>query len=176
MPIGYKVGLVSRETIEKLERKIEQIDAEIKRVSTTNVSPSAELNQYLLSKETSELSTGCKMADLIRRPQLNYVDLKRFDPNRPELSDEVCEQVELEIKYEGYISKQLAQIEQMRRFENKIMPKKTDYSRIRGLRLEAAEKLNRVKPLSLGQASRISGVSPADINLLAVWLHQETEG
>jgi len=176
MPIGYKVGLVSRETIDKLERKIEQIDAEIKRVSTTNVSPSAELNQYLLSKETSELSTGCKMADLIRRPQLNYVDLKRFDPNRPELSDEVCEQVELEIKYEGYISKQLAQIEQMRRFENKKMPKDTDYSRIRGLRLEAAEKLNRVKPLSLGQASRISGVSPADINLLAVWLHQETEG
>lgn len=176
MPIGYKVGLVSRETIEKLERKIEHIDAEIKRVSTTNVSPSAELNQYLLSKETSELSTGCKMADLIRRPQLNYVDLKRFDPNRPELSDEVCEQVELEIKYEGYISKQLAQIEQMRRFENKIMPKNTDYSRIRGLRLEAAEKLNKVKPLSLGQASRISGVSPADINLLAVWLHQETEG
>ncbi len=176
MPIGYKVGLISRETIEKLERKIEQIDAEIKRVSTTNVSPSVELNQYLLSKETSELSTVCKMADLIRRPQLNYVDLKRFDPNRPELSDEVCEQVELEIKYEGYISKQLAQIEQMRRFENKKMPKNTDYSRIRGLRLEAAEKLNRVKPLSLGQASRISGVSPADINLLAVWLHQETEG
>lgn len=176
MPIGYKFGLVSRETIEKLERKIEQIDAEIKRLSTTNVSPSAELNQYLLSKETSELSTGCKMADLIRRPQLNYVDLKRFDPNRPELSDEVCEQVELEIKYEGYISKQLAQIEQMRRFENKKMPQNTDYSRIRGLRLEAAEKLNRVKPLSLGQASRISGVSPADINLLAVWLHQETEG
>lgn len=176
MPIGYKVGLVSRETIEKLQRKIEQIDAEIKRVSTTNVSPSAELNQYLLSKETSELSTGCKMADLIRRPQLNYVDLKRFDPNRPELSDEVCEQVELEIKYEGYISKQLAQIEQMRRFENKKMPKNTDYSQIRGLRLEAAEKLNKVKPLSLGQASRISGVSPADINLLAVWLYQETEG
>lgn len=176
MPIGHKVGLVSRETIEKLERKIEQIDAEIKRVSTTNVSPSVELNQYLLSKETSELSTGCKMSDLIRRPQLNYVDLKRFDPNRPELSEEVCEQVELEIKYEGYISKQLAQIEQMRRFENKKMPKNTDYSRIRGLRLEAAEKLNRVKPLSLGQASRISGVSPADINLLAVWLHQETEG
>lgn len=176
MPIGYKVGLVSREKIEKLERKIEQIDAEIKRVSITNVSPSAELNQYLLSKETSELSTGCKMADLIRRPQLNYVDLKRFDPNRPELSDEVCEQVELEIKYEGYISKQLAQIEQMRRFENKKMPKNTDYSQIRGLRLEAAEKLNRVKPLSLGQASRISGVSPADINLLAVWLYQETEG
>lgn len=176
MPIGYKVGLVSRETIDKLERKIEQIDAEIKRVSTTNVSPSAELNQYLLSKETSELSTGCKMADLIRRPQLNYVDLKPFDPNRPGLSDEVCEQVELEIKYEGYISKQLAQIEQMRRFESKKMPQNTDYSRIRGLRLEAAEKLNRVKPLSLGQASRISGVSPADINLLAVWLHQETEG
>ena len=176
MPIGYKVGLVSRETIEKLERKIEQIDAEIKRVSTTNVSPSVELNQYLLSKETSELSTGCKMADLIRRPQLNYVDLKRFDHNRPELSDEVCEQVELEIKYEGYISKQLAQIDQMRKLEDKKMPENTDYSRIRGLRLEAAEKLNRVKPLSLGQASRISGVSPADINLLAVWLHQETEG
>ena len=176
MPIGYRVGLVSRETIDKLEHKIEQINAEIKRVSTINVSPSAELNQYLLSKETSELSTGCKLADLIRRPQLNYADLKRFDPNRPELSDEVCEQVELEIKYEGYISKQLTQIDQMRKLEDKKMPENTDYSQIRGLRLEAAEKLNRVKPLSLGQASRISGVSPADINLLAVWLHQETEG
>lgn len=176
MPVGYKVGLVSRETIDRLERKIEQINAEIKRLSSTNVSPSAELNQFLVSKETSELSTGCKLADLIRRPQLNYADLKPFDACRPELSDEVCEQVELEIKYEGYISKQLAQIEQMRKLENKMMPENTDYSKIRGLRLEAAEKLNKVKPLSLGQASRISGVSPADINLLAVWLHSEKEG
>ena len=176
MPVGYRVGLVSRETIDRLEHKIEQINAEIKRLSTTNISPSVELNQFLVSKETSELSTGCKLADLIRRPQLNYDDLKPFDTYRPELSDEVREQVELEIKYEGYISKQLAQIEQMRRLENKKMPENTDYSQIRGLRLEAAEKLNKVKPHSLGQASRISGVSPADINLLAVWLHQETEG
>ena len=176
MPVGYRVGLVSRETIDRLEHKIEQINAEIKRLSITNISPSVELNQFLVSKETSELSTGCKLADLIRRPQLNYDDLKPFDTYRPELSDEVREQVELEIKYEGYISKQLAQIEQMRRLENKKMPENTDYSQIRGLRLEAAEKLNKVKPHSLGQASRISGVSPADINLLAVWLHQETEG
>lgn len=176
MPVGYRVGLVSRETFERLQRKIEMINTEIKRVSSANIAPSPELNAYLSAKGTSELTTGCKLADLIRRPQLCYNELKKFDFNRPQLPDEVCEQVELEIKYEGYISKQLAQIEQMRKLEDKKMPENTDYSQIRGLRLEAAEKLNKIKPLSLGQASRISGVSPADVNLLAVWLHHETEG
>ena len=115
------------------------------------------------------------MADLIRRPQLNYNDLAIFDTGRPKLPWEVCEQVELQIKYEGYIQKQLAQIDQMRRLESKKLPKDTDYSLIYGLRLEAIEKLNKIKPLSIGQASRISGVSPADISILAVWLQHGKE-
>lgn len=175
IPIGYKIGLVSRETFEKLQRKIELIESEIKRVSSVNVSPSEELNKYLEEKGTALLSHGCKLADLIRRPQLNYNELARFDIHRPAISEEICEEVELEIKYEGYISKQLAQIEQMRKLENKKISQNTDYSQIKGLRIEAAEKLNKIKPASLGQASRISGVSPADINLLAVWIQQKKE-
>lgn len=171
-PIGYKIGLISKERFDGLNQKIAQINAEIKRVSILNMSPSQELNDFLAEHGTASLSTGCKMADLIRRPQLNYAMLEKFDANRPELSFEVCEQVELQIKYEGYISKQLLQIEQMRKLEQRKLPKDTDYSQIRGLRLEAAEKLNKVKPISIGQASRISGVSPADVSLLIVWLEQ----
>lgn len=171
-PIGYKIGLISKERFDGLNQKIAQINAEIKRVSTLNMSPSQELNDFLAEHGTAPLSTGFKMADLIRRPQLNYAMLEKFDANRPELSFEVCEQVELQIKYEGYISKQLLQIEQMRKLEQRKLPKDTDYSQIRGLRLEAAEKLNKVKPISIGQASRISGVSPADVSLLIVWLEQ----
>lgn len=171
-PIGYKIGLISKERFDGLNQKIAQINAEIKRVSTLNMSPSQELNDFLAEHGTAPLSTGCKMADLIRRPQLNYAMLEKFDANRPELSFEVCEQVELQIKYEGYISKQLLQIEQMRKLEQRKLPKDTDYIQIRGLRLEAAEKLNKVKPISIGQASRISGVSPADVSLLIVWLEQ----
>lgn len=171
-PIGYKIGLISKERFDGLNQKIAQINAEIKRVSTLNMSPLQELNDFLAEHGTAPLSTGCKMADLIRRPQLNYAMLEKFDANRPELSFEVCEQVELQIKYEGYISKQLLQIEQMRKLEQRKLPKDTDYSQIRGLRLEAAEKLNKVKPISIGQASRISGVSPADVSLLIVWLEQ----
>ena len=121
---------------------------------------------------TAPLSTGCKLADLIRRPQLNYADLAPFDVNRPELPFEVCEQVELQIKYAGYIDKQLAQIDTMRKLEKKSLPEDVDYSSIRGLRLESVEKLNKVRPVSIGQASRISGVSPADVSLLIVWLEQ----
>ena len=122
---------------------------------------------------TAALKTGCKIADLIRRPQLNYNDIAPFDPERPELSADVCEQVDLQIKYKGYIDKQLEQIAQMQKLEEKLLPKDTDYSQVYGLRLEAAEKLNKVQPISIGQASRISGVSPADISMLVVWLQKE---
>ena len=118
------------------------------------------------------LTTGCKLADLIRRPQLGYSMLAPFDPDRPVLSEDVGQQVELEIKYAGYIEKQLAQVAQMRGLEEKLLPKDADYSQVRGLRLEAAEKLNRQRPINIGQASRISGVSPADISVLLVWLSQ----
>lgn len=172
-PIGYKLGLISPERYEKLLEKERQTALEIERLSKLNVSPSEELNDFLVEKGTSALGTGCKMTDLIRRPQINYNDLAPFDPDRPELDWEVCEQVELQIKYEGYIQKQLAQIEQMRKMESKKLPSDLDYSLIYGLRLEAVEKLNKIKPLSIGQASRISGVSPADVSMLAVWLMHE---
>ena len=131
------------------------------------------MNAFLEEMGTSALTTGCKISDLIRRPQINYNDLAQFDSDRPELPWDVCEQVELQIKYEGYIQKQLVQIEQMRKMESKKLPKDMDYSLVYGLRLEAVEKLNKIKPLSIGQASRISGVSPADISMLAVWLMHE---
>ena len=172
-PIGYKLGLIPLERYEKLLEKERQTAIEIQRLSKLNVSPTEELNEFLIEKGTSALGTGCKMTDLIRRPQINYNDLAQFDPDRPELDWDVCEQVELQIKYEGYIQKQLAQIDQMRKMESKKLPPDLDYSLIYGLRLEAVEKLNKIKPLSIGQASRISGVSPADISMLAVWLMHE---
>lgn len=174
-PFGYKIGLISQERYDRLLNKEKLTADEIDRVSKLNIPPSDELNNFLEEKGTASLSTGCKLADLIRRPQLNYNDLAIFDVDRPVLPWEVCEQVELQIKYEGYIQKQLAQIEQMRKLESKKLPKDTDYSLIYGLRLEAIEKLNKVKPLSIGQASRISGVSPADISILAVWLQHGKE-
>lgn len=172
-PIGYKLGLISPERYEELLEKERQTALEIERLSKLNVSPTEKLNDFLVEKGTSALGTGCKMTDLIRRPQINYNDLAPFDADRPELDWEVCEQVELQIKYEGYIQKQLAQIEQMRKMESKKLPPDLDYSLIYGLRLEAVEKLNKIKPLSIGQASRISGVSPADVSMLAVWLMHE---
>jgi len=174
-PIGHKLGLISDERFVALQEKIAATEREIKRVQTTNLAPSEKLNAYLVKMGTAPLTTGCKVADLIRRPQLNYNDIAPFDKERPQLPSDVCEQVELQIKYEGYISKQLAQIDVMRKLESKKLPQNTDYSTVRGLRLEAAEKLNKLQPISLGQASRISGVSPADISLLAVWLQKEKE-
>ncbi len=171
-PIGYKIGLVSETVFNNLKLKCELIDKELKRVQTLNIAPSQQINNFLVENNTAPLSTGCKLADLIRRPQLNYVMLAPFDSTRPKLPFEVCEQVELQIKYAGYIDKQLAQIETMRKLEKKSLPENIDYSTIRGLRLEAVEKLNKVKPVSIGQASRISGVSPADVSLLIVWLEQ----
>ncbi|MDD7184658.1 MAG: tRNA uridine-5-carboxymethylaminomethyl(34) synthesis enzyme MnmG [Oscillospiraceae bacterium] len=171
-PIGYKIGLVSETVFNNLKLKCELIEKELKRVQTLNIAPSQQINSFLVENNTAPLSTGCKLADLIRRPQLNYAMLAPFDSGRPELPFEVCEQVELQIKYAGYIDKQLAQIDTMRKLEKKSLPENIDYSTIRGLRLEAVEKLNKVKPVSIAQASRISGVSPADVSLLIVWLEQ----
>ncbi len=169
MPIGRRLGLVSKKDYENMLHKYCLVEEERKRAEKTNISPSFELNNFLKEHGTSELSTGCKLADLIRRPQLNYQMLEAFDVMRPELADEIGEQVEIQIKYEGYISKQMAQIERMRKLENMRLPENMDYTTIRGLRLEAAEKLNAHRPQNLGQASRISGVSPADISVLMVW-------
>lgn len=173
MPIGFEIGLVSKEKLDRLNKKIRLTEAEIKRVSSESIKPTPELNAMLEEKGTAPLKNGCRIIELIRRPQLKYNDLAIFDVNRPQLPYDVCEQVELQIKYKGYIEKQLSQIEQMEKLERKLLPKNTDYSQIHGLRLEAAEKLNKVQPISIGQASRISGVSPADVSMLIVWLKKE---
>lgn len=172
-PIGYEVGLISKERWERFAEKRKQIEEELKRLSTTNVSPTGELNELLVSRETSPITTGVRLTELLRRPQIGYQDLKMFDPERPLLPDVVWEQVEIAIKYEGYIKKQMAQVEQMRGLENKKLPEELNYEEIHGLRLEAIEHLKRLRPINIGQASRISGVSPADISVLLIWLEQQ---
>ncbi len=173
LPIGYKIGLVCKDRLDRLNEKTRFTEEEILRVSRETIKPTDELNKMLEEKGTAPIKNGCKIIDLIRRPQLKYNDLDIFDINRPQLPFDVCEQVELQIKYKGYIEKQLVQIEQAQKLEKKLLPINMDYSQIHGLRLEAAEKLNKVKPVSIGQASRISGVSPADVSMLIVWLKKE---
>ena len=169
-PIGYEIGLISEERYRKFLRKQELKKAEIDRLKTTTVSPSEEINKMLVSRETSEITTGVRLIELLKRPQLDYECLKPFDTDRPNLEPNIFEQVEIEIKYEGYIQKQLKQVEQMKKLEKKLLPTDFDYTQLRGLRLEAQEKLNKIKPLNIGQASRISGVSPADVSVLLIWL------
>lgn len=169
MPIGYKVGLLPEARYQEMLKKYELVETEKQRLLKTNVAPSDAFNKFLTEHKTAPLSTGCKLADLIRRPQLNYVLLKPFDAERPDYPLEIGEQVEIQLKYEGYIEKQMAQIARMRKLEEKSLPETVDYTQIRGLRLEAAEKLNAHRPANIGQASRISGVSPADISVLLVW-------
>lgn len=167
---GHKVGLISDERFARLKKKKELIDAETERLKHVNIAPTEEINDFLESRGTEKLTTGIKLSQLIKRPQLSYAELAPFDKDRPELPKEVCEQAELNIKYEGYIAIQLDRVKAMRKLEKKALPQDTDYSKIRGLRIEAAEKLNKIKPLSVGQASRISGVNPADVNVLLIWL------
>lgn len=169
-PIGHELGLISEERYHKFLKKQELKKQEIKRLKTTTISPSDDLNKMLVSRETSEITTGIRLIDLLKRPQLNYECLSPFDPTRPELEANIFEQVEIEIKYEGYIQKQLKQVEQMKKLEKKLLPTNFDYKTLSGLRLEAQEKLNNIKPLNIGQASRISGVSPADVSVLLIWL------
>lgn len=171
-PLGYEIGLISEERYKKFLKKQEQKKDEIKRLKSTVISPTEEVNKILVSRETSEITTGVRLIDLLKRPQLGYKELKTVDTERPNLDPNIFEQVEIEIKYEGYIQKQLKQVEQMRKLETKLLPKEFDYREIKGLRLEAQEKLNKIKPLNIGQASRISGVSPADISVLLIWLAQ----
>ena len=171
-PIGHEIGLISDERYKKFLNKQELKKQEIKRLKETVISPSKEVNDILVSRETSEINTGVHLIDLIKRPQLDYKALAPIDIHRPDLDPNIFEQVEVEIKYEGYISKQLKQVEQMKKLENKSLPNNFDYSEINGLRLEAREKLNKIQPLNIGQASRISGVSPADVSVLLIWLAQ----
>lgn len=169
-PIGYEIGLIGEERYQKFLHKQELKRLEYKRLKETVISPTAEVNALLVSRETSEITTGVRLIELMKRPQLGYDALKPIDTARPDLDPNILEQVEIEIKYEGYIQKQLKQVEQMKKLENKLLPADIDYKTLQGLRLEAQEKLNKIRPLNIGQASRISGVSPADISVLLIWL------
>ena len=176
MPIGRRIGLLPEERYRAMCEKYAHVEAEIKRLERTNLAPSEGLNVVLVAKGTAPLQTGCKAADLVRRPQIGYADFAAFDPDRPALTAEEREQVEIQIKYAGYIQKQNDAILLAKKLEDKKLPANLDYNTVRGLRLEAAEKLNLRKPVSIGQASRISGVSPADVSVLLVWLEQHKEG
>ncbi len=172
-PMGYQLGLISKERWQGFLHKQQLVQEEIARVEKLTFGPEPALCALLEEKGTAPLSTGTRCADLIRRPQITYSDLAPFDSGRPNLPEEVTEQVEIQIKYQGYIEKQKAQVAQMRRLEEKPLPEDIDYAKVRGLRLEAAEKLGKVRPVSIGQASRISGVSPADISVLLIYLEQQ---
>lgn len=169
MPTGREIGLVGDKEWEAFLIRQSQKEEEIKRLTQTTVSPTAELNTFLEEAGTSALQTGTHLADLLRRPQIGYEALAPFDKNRPVLSDSVKTAVETEIKYEGYIKKQKAKVREMQRLESRVIPADIDYDSIKGLRLEAKEKLKKIRPQSLGQASRISGVSPADISVLIIY-------
>ena len=175
-PLGHEIGLISDERYQKFLRKQQLIEKEVARLEATTVPPSPALNDLLVSRETSPISTGFKLGELIRRPQVSYKDLEPFDPQRPDLPAAVAEEVEILLKYEGYIKKQQLEVEQMQRLETKLLPEDADYASITGLRLEAAEKLGRIRPRSIGQATRISGVSPADISVLLIWLEHRQKG
>ena len=170
-PIGRKVGLITDKRWADFTEKQALKKEEIKRLKNTVISPTEELNNILVSRETSPVTTGIRLIDLMKRPQLNYECLKPVDVTRPDLSANIFEQVEIEVKYDGYIKRQSEQIAKMRKLEEKKLPK-INFSEITGLRLEAVEKLNKIKPENIGQASRISGVSPADISVLLIWLAQ----
>ena len=172
MPMGRALGLIDDKTWDDFETRLEQKKAEIKRLEKTVIAPSKEINQLLEGLGTAPLDTGVKLADLIKRPQLDYYILAPFDKERPALSKEVTNKAQTEIKYEGYIVRQQAQVNEMLRLEGKVIPENIVYSEVYGLRLEAVEKLNKVRPENIGQASRISGVSPADVSVLIIYLEK----
>ena len=167
--IGVRIGLVSREKLLRVEAKYAAVEREMKRLETSYLAPSDELNALLKSKNSTEVKSGVSLAELLRRPGIEYADLASVDRDRPELPKAVCAQAELRLKYDGYIKRQLKQVEEFSRMEQRLLPENIDYDKIEGLRLEAREKLKAIRPHSFGQASRISGVSPADIGVLMMW-------
>ena len=170
LPLGHDIGLVSDERYEKFREDCAALLRETERIGKVTVRPTEELNGMLAEKGTTAINTGVRMIELLKRPQLSYGDLAPFDPERPQLKVSLVNKLEIELKYSGYIKIQLEQIEKMRKLENKKLPEDVDYKTIKGLRLEAQEKLNKHRPLNVGQAGRISGVNPADVSVLLIWL------
>ena len=171
-PIGAKIGLVPREQLRKVEEKYEAVRREVRRLESCGLPAGDALNALLTGKGTEPVKNSARMADLIRRPQLSYDDLAPFDPERPALSPAVRQEVEIQIKYAGYLERQQRQVEEFKREEARLLPEDLDYNAISGLRLEARQKLSKIRPVSIGQAGRISGVSPADIAVLLIYLEQ----
>lgn len=176
IPVGHKFGLVSDKRYRKFLDRKEMLEKETERIKKATVYPSEELNSMLESKRTSPITQGIKFIELLKRPQVDYRDLIRFDENAPELEHDIIDKLEINIKYEGYIKTQTEKIEQMKRLEEKKLPTDIDYKTISGLRIEAQEKLNKYKPLNIGQAGRISGVNPADVSVLLIWLSGRKHG
>ena len=176
MPIGRRLGLISDKDWNAFLLRKEQKEAEIERLKATTIAPSQSLNEYLVSVDTAPMTTGMRLAELIKRPQLSYDALAIWDKERPPLTIDVREKIETEIKYEGYIARQKSAVEEMLRLEIRRIPENIDYSLVGSLRLEAVEKLNKIRPENIGQASRISGVSPADISVLLIYLEKYKNG
>ncbi len=172
--VGRELGLVSEERFRAVREKYQAVERELERLERTHLGPSEELNAVLASRDSAPVSTGASLADLLRRPQLSYEDLAPFDRERPDLPRAVRQQVEIRLKYEGYIRRQLRQVEEARRMEERELPADLDYTAIPGLRLEAREKLQKIRPASFGQAGRISGVSPADLSVLMIYMETRT--
>lgn len=170
--IGYEAGLISDEQINALNDKEEQIRTEIERLKNTYVGPSKELEEIFNSVGSEPITNGMSMADLIKRPELDYDILALIDPERPELREDIRFQVNVQIKYDGYIARQLKQVEAFKKLEKRLIPEDFDYKSVYGLRIEAVQKLDKYRPVSIGQAGRISGVSPADISVLLIALEQ----
>ena len=170
--IGHEIGLISEERYKKFLDKKSQIEQEVERLSNTIIKPSKETNEFLIKMGTTEISTGVKLSELLKRTEINYESLKKIDKDRPDLELQVQNEVEIMVKYEGYIEMQKKQVESFKKMEKKLLPEDINYEDIKGLRLEARQKLNKIRPYSVGQASRISGVSPADISVLLIYLEQ----
>lgn len=171
-PLGAKIGLVPPERLREVEEKYEAVRREVSRLESSGIPGSPELNRMLEEKGTAPVQNSAKLADLLRRPQVSYADLAPFDSGRPLLPAAITEEVEIQIKYAGYLQRQEKQVEEFKKEESRLLPESMDYLSIAGLRLEARQKLQEIRPLSIGQAGRISGVSPADIAVLLIWLEQ----
>ena len=170
--IGAAVGLVPPERLAQVEEKYEQVRREIRRLESNGVPKSAALDEMLASRDSAPVASSARLADLLRRPNISYEDIAPFDPGRPALPAAVTEEVQIQLKYAGYLARQEKQVEQFRKEEARLLPGDLDYGKIQGLRLEARQKLQAIRPMSIGQAGRISGVSPADIAVLLIYLEQ----
>ncbi len=171
--IGHEVGLISDERYKKFEEKMDRIEAEIERLRNNVIKPTEQVNKFLIEHNSSVITTGVKEIELLKRTEIKYEDLKQIDSNMPNLNEAEAEEVEIKAKYEGYIKLQMTQVEKMKKLENKLLPEDLDYLNLKGISLEARQKLDKFRPHSIGQASRISGISPADVSVLLIYLEQK---